>query len=67
MYEQVRNNSYINISDTLSLGQNMILFLGILGFIVLVIAAMLVVLHHVDNLEDIERKELQKLVNEIID
>jgi len=39
----------------------------LLGFILLILGAMLVVLHYLDNVEDIERKELQKLIGECVD
>jgi len=37
------------------------------GLLLLIPSAMLVVLHYVDDVEDIERKELQKLVGEFLD
>jgi hypothetical protein len=45
----------------------MILFLGILGFLLLVTSAMLVILHRLEIFEESERKELQKLVSETVD
>jgi len=37
------------------------------GLLLLIPSAMLVVLHYVDDVEDIEKKELQKLVGECLD
>jgi len=37
------------------------------GLLLLVPSAMLVVLHYLDNVEDMERKELQKLLKECFD
>jgi len=37
------------------------------GLLLLIPSAMLVVLHYVDDMEDIERKELQKLIGEYLD
>jgi len=37
------------------------------GLLLLIPSAMLVVLHYVDDVEDIEKKELQKLVGEFLD
>ena len=45
----------------------MIGILGILGFLLLIQGAMLVALNYLDNVEDIERKKLQKLVDERLD
>jgi len=39
----------------------------LLGFLLLIPGAMLVVLYYLDNVEDIERKELQKLIGECVD
>jgi hypothetical protein len=37
-----------------------------LGLLLLIPSAMLVVLHFLDNVEDMEKKELQKLIGEYL-
>jgi len=37
------------------------------GLLLLIPSAMLVVLHYLDNVEDIERKEIQKLLGKCLD
>jgi hypothetical protein len=67
IYGGSRNNSYINIYDTFYLDENMIELLLCPALSFLLLAAMLVTLYNLDNVEDIKRKELQKLVSKYLD
>jgi predicted transcriptional regulator len=66
IYDRLRNNSYINRFDTLSLDENMLLLLGILGGLLLAPGATLFLLYRLcaRAFEETKREELQKLVTE---
>lgn len=67
-YDKVRNNFYTTARDTFSLEDNIMEFFEILSLLIIIEGVLLVILLHGRNsIEDIERKELQKLVDEIAD